>query len=70
MSCGKHCFSEKGARTALNKAKRSKRQRRREKRFYYCHDCNAYHLTSLESADFEFYLHTGDVHSTTLMKGV
>jgi hypothetical protein len=52
MRCGKQCFSLKGARTALNKAKRSKRQRRRESRIYYCHACNAYHLTSAEKMNF------------------
>jgi hypothetical protein len=49
MRCGKRCFSLKRARTALNQAKRSKRQRRRETRMYYCHACNAYHLTSMEA---------------------
>lgn len=69
MSCGKHCFSAKGARTALNRAKRSKRQRRREKRFYYCHDCNAYHLTSLESPD-EVYLNYAGFDAIAWSEGV
>lgn len=51
MRCTKARFSLKAARTAINKAKRSKRQKRRENRFYYCHQCNCYHLTSSPKLD-------------------
>lgn len=53
MRCKKVRFSLKGARTALNKAKRSKRRRRRENRLYYCSQCNCYHLTSAPRLEVE-----------------
>lgn len=38
----------KAARTVLNKCRRSKRDRRRERSFYICRVCGKFHLTSNE----------------------
>jgi hypothetical protein len=46
--CGKSCLTKKEAQHAIKKVGKTNRQYRREKRFYYCNLCNAWHLTSHE----------------------
>ena len=53
MKCNKRKFSKFEAMLYLAQAsmsykKRKGRSRRRECRYYYCKECNAYHLTSKE----------------------
>jgi hypothetical protein len=45
MICFKTAYSLREARDALVRLKR-KRKKRPEKKYYYCRDCGAYHLTS------------------------
>lgn len=60
--CNKKCFTKKEAQSALNhnsrpardgNSQRGKRRHkyRREKRKYYCEECNAWHLTKLDNDD-------------------
>lgn len=44
--CNKKKFDKLGAKIAVAMAKGSGKQYRREKRYYYCTDCRAWHLTS------------------------
>lgn len=53
IQCQKKSYDKKGAQTALNKIHESfgnhkKRYKRsKEVRYYYCEQCNAWHLTSM-----------------------
>lgn len=52
--CGKQRFSKKEAGTILNYIKkhgRKKNSKRKEKRYYFCDECNSYHLTSKNGYD-------------------
>lgn len=44
--CKKVQFSKKEAQTALNERLHKGKKWSREKRIYYCGECNAWHLTS------------------------
>jgi hypothetical protein len=46
--CKKKKFDKIGAKIALAMALNGGKKYRREKRIYYCGDCNAWHLTSKE----------------------
>ena len=47
--CRKNGYSLKEARTVLNEAKRNKNKKyRKETRYYFCENCQSYHLTSQE----------------------
>jgi RNase P subunit RPR2 len=46
--CTKKRFDELGAKMAIVFAKHSIDKRRREIRYYFCKECNAYHTTSQE----------------------
>jgi hypothetical protein len=48
--CDKRSLTKKEAEQAIKRSGKTSRQYRREKRFYYCSDCNAWHLTSHEYA--------------------
>jgi hypothetical protein len=51
--CGKLKLTKREAQHAIKKAGKNRKQYRREKRFYYCEMCNAWHLTSQEYAPYE-----------------
>ena len=44
--CSKKCFDKLGAKMALALALKNRKKWRREKRYYYCKICKAWHLTS------------------------
>jgi hypothetical protein len=44
--CHKKRFDERGARIAIETNKHSSSNNRMEIRYYWCHYCSAYHLTS------------------------
>lgn len=46
--CNKQKFDKKTAQTVLNDRKTKGKKWSREKRTYYCEECNAWHLTSME----------------------
>ena len=46
MNCGKVIFTKKEAEAILKKKKHSSKKGKKEKRTYYCVDCNGWHLTS------------------------
>ena len=45
--CDKKCFTKKEAKSAIDAAKKGANYRR-EKRMYFCHQCNCWHLTKRE----------------------
>lgn len=53
MACGKVCFTKKESENALKFKLKKGRQHSREKRNYYCEECNAWHLTSMEEFEPE-----------------
>ncbi len=48
--CTKKSFDRIGAIEAMYSARYSKKNKRRECRYYWCSDCRAYHLTSMPLA--------------------
>lgn len=52
--CHKVPFSKKDAATIVNNNKRQGKRRkgRNEVRYYYCAECNAYHLTSRDEKQY------------------
>lgn len=46
--CTKKSLSKQEATIAIKLAKQSHKQYRRETRYYFCEECNAWHLTSRE----------------------
>lgn len=56
MVCNKQKYDLKAARTILNERKAKGKKWAREKRYYYCESCLAYHLTSEEEYDERIYL--------------
>lgn len=51
--CTKVKYDKRGAQTALNFFKKISYQNRKEKRMYHCMLCDAWHLTSMDEANFE-----------------
>lgn len=52
--CGKICYSKKEAMTAINFVKRKGHEHHKTPiRYYYCEDCNFWHLTSQEKRGSE-----------------
>lgn len=49
MKCTKVAFSKKIAGSTLKANKHHPKQYRKECRSYYCQQCNAWHLTSMEN---------------------
>lgn len=46
MRCHKVIFTKRQAKAALKENKKNPNQYRKEKRYYYCRECNGWHLTS------------------------
>lgn len=59
IKCQKKSYDKKGAQTALNKIheslgrQRKRYKRSKEVRYYYCEQCNAWHLTSMSEDERE-----------------
>jgi hypothetical protein len=49
--CNKQKYDKKSALTILNLAKKHPKKYRKEKRYYWCEQCQAHHVTSWE--DYE-----------------
>lgn len=48
LKCAKRKFSKNKAKQVIIKAQRSRDERRKECRYYFCVQCKAYHVTSKE----------------------
>jgi len=60
--CSKQGFTKKECQTILNQNKfKNKKKYRKECRFYYCKECNTYHLTSDEEYNERVYLTEKDL---------
>lgn len=49
MACTKIRFNKKEVQGALNTLRNKGRQYRKEKRYYQCDECGAWHLTSMDA---------------------
>lgn len=62
MSCNKQKYDKKSAISALNHCKKHRnKQYRKECRYYFCDECNSYHLTSEEEHSERMYLKEEDL---------
>lgn len=60
-SCQKKCYDLKTAKTVLNERKEKGKKWSREKRIYFCEECQAHHLTSEEEHSERVYLKEEDL---------